>query len=145
MGVPCLEISLWCGSSLFFGLILQSKLRDIFVRLRVIMRRYEDPLKPKFDLEGKYDLWSFKDVEIAGRRRREVSFASLIIQSRWVGFYFMPIYADEGLKEFFPVRLLGLLSGKSCFRIRELDEELEGQVADVLERGYRLYEERGWI
>jgi hypothetical protein len=124
---------------------MQAKLLDVFGRLRALMKKYEDPLKPKFDLEGKYDLWSFKNVEIAGRKRKEVNFASLIIQSRWVGFYYMPIYTDTTLKEFFPQRLLSLLKGKSCFRIKELDEELEQQISDVLERGYRLYQQRGWI
>ena len=123
----------------------QEKLLDIFGRLRAIMKEYEDPLKPKFDLEGKYDLWSFKNLEIAGRKRKEVNFASIVVHSKWVGFYYMPIYTDVGLKEFFPERLLGLLSGKSCFRVRELDEELEAQIDEVLEKGYRLYRQRGWI
>ena len=124
---------------------MQAKLLDIFGRLRAILKKYEDPLRPKFDLEGKYDLWSFKEVEIAGRKRREVFFASIIIQSRYVGLYFMPVYAEESLKEFFPERLLKLLKGKSCFHVKELDEELEQQISDALERGYRLYMERGWI
>ena len=124
---------------------MQAKLLEIFGRLRTILKKHEDPLRPKFDLEGRYDLWSFKDVEIAGRKRKEVNFASLIVQSRWVGFYYMPVYTDASLKEFFPERLLKLLKGKSCFRIRELDEELERQIDDVLERGYRLYQQRGWI
>ena len=123
----------------------QERLLDIFGRLRAIMKKYEDPLRPKFDYEGKYDLWSFKDVEIAGRRRKEVYFAGLIGQSRWVGFYYMPIYTDVGLKEFFPERLLSHLKGKSCFRIKELDEELEAQIDEVLEKGYELYQQRGWI
>ena len=109
------------------------------------MKKYEGVLKPKFDLDSKYDLWSFKDIEIAGRKRKEVFFASIIIQSRHVGLYYMPIYTDKTLKEFFPERLLSLLKGKSCFRIKELDEELEQQISDVLERGYRLYQQRGWI
>jgi hypothetical protein len=120
---------------------MQAKLLDIFRRVRALMKRYEDPLRPKFDLEGRYDLWSFKEVEIAGRKRKEVNFASLIIQSSWVGFYYMPIYTDTSLKEFFPERLLSLLKGKSCFRIKELEK----QISDVLERGYRLYQQRGWI
>jgi hypothetical protein len=124
---------------------MQAKLLDIFGRLRTILKKYEDPLRPKFDLEGRYDLWSFKDVEIAGRRRKEVNFASLIVQSRWGGFYYMPVYTDTSLREFFPERLLKLLKGKSCFRIRELDEELERQIDDALERGYQLYQKRGWI
>ena len=40
---------------------------------------------------------------------------------------------------------LKLLKGKSCFRIRELDDELEAQIEDALQKGYELDKQRGWI
>jgi hypothetical protein len=123
----------------------QEKLVDIYNRLKKILKRYEDPLKPKLDLDSRYDLWSFKDIEIAGRKRKEVYFAGLIIQSKWVGFYYMPIYTDASLADVFKPELLKLLKGKSCFRIKELDEELEAQIDDALKKGYELYKQRGWI
>jgi len=123
----------------------QDKLIEIFARLKKILKRYEDPLKPKLDLDSRYDLWSFKDIEIAGRKRKEVYFAGLIIQSKWVGFYYMPIYTDTHLADVFKPELLKLLKGKSCFRIKELDEELEAQIDDALKKGYELYKQRGWI
>jgi len=67
------------------------ELISIYGQLKAILKRYEDPLKPKFDLDSKYDLWSFKEIEIDGRKRKEVFFASIIIQSKYVGFYYMPI------------------------------------------------------
>ena len=97
---------------------IQAKLVPIFDRLKEILKKYEDPLKPKFDLDSKYDLCSFKDLEIAGRKRKEVSFAGLIIQSKWVGFYYMPIYTDTSFTDVFKPELLKLLKGKSCFRIK---------------------------
>ena len=118
---------------------------DIFQRLKAIMKKFEDPLKPKFDLDSKYDLWSFKDVEIAGRKRKEVSFASIIIQSKYVGFYYMPIYTDTSLQDVFKPELLKLLKGKSCFHIKKLTPELEKQITEALEIGYNLYKKRGWI
>lgn len=123
----------------------QEKLVAIFDRLKKILKRYEDPLKPKLDLDSRYDLWSFKDIEIAGRKRKEVYFAGLIIQSKWVGFYYMPIYTDASLADVFKPELIKLLKGKSCFRIKELDEELEAQIDDALKKGYELYKQRGWI
>ena len=124
----------------------QEKLLPIFRRLKTILTEYEERgLTPKFDLEGKYDLWSFKDVEIAGRKRKEVFFASIIIQSTYVGFYYMPVYTDTNLKEVFEPELLSLLKGKSCFHIRSLDEGLEGQIEKALEIGYALYKKRGWV
>ena len=92
-----------------------------------------------------YDLWSFKNLEIAGRKRKDVNFASLIIQSGYVGFYYMPIYTDTSLKDVFEPELLKLLKGKSCFHIKKLDERLESQIEKALKIGYELYKERGWI
>ena len=113
--------------------------------LKVILKKFEDPLKPKFDLDSKYDLWSFKDLEIDGRKRKGVYFAGLIIQSRYVGFYYMPVYADTSLKSVFAPELLSLLKGKSCFHIKELTPELESRIEDALKKGYDLYRKRGWI
>jgi len=94
---------------------------------------------------SRYGLWSFKELEIAGRERKEVYFAGLIIQSSYVGFYFMPIYADASLKKVFGPELLALLKGKSCFHVKKLDKKLEGQVAKALKEGYSLYKKRGWV
>jgi hypothetical protein len=124
---------------------MQNKLVDIFNRLKVILKRFEDPLKPKLDLDSKYDLWSFNEIEIDGRKRKEVYFAGIIIQSKWVGFYYMPIYTDTNLKDLFKPELLKLLKGKSCFRIKELNNELEIQIEEALKKGYKLYQQRGWM
>ncbi|MBD3169680.1 MAG: DUF1801 domain-containing protein [candidate division Zixibacteria bacterium] len=124
---------------------MEKDLVKIFNRLKSILKKYEDPFKSKVDLDSKYDLWSFKKFEIAGRERDEVYFAGLIIQSKYVGFYYMPIYVDASLKDVFEPDLLKLLKGKSCFHVKTLDDKLEGQIEDALESGYELYKKRGWI
>jgi hypothetical protein len=123
----------------------QEHLLDIFNRLKKMLKKYERPLKPKFDLEGKYDLWSFKNIEIDGRKRKEVFFASIIIQSNYVGLYYMPIYTDANMKKVFHPDLLKLMTGKSCFHIKELDSKLKKQIEIALKEGYDLYKKRGWI
>jgi len=122
-----------------------NELISIFNELKSILKKYADPLKPKFDLDSKYDLWSFKNVEIAGRKRKEVFFASIIIQSSYVGFYYMPIYTDVSLQDVYKPELLKLLKGKSCFHIKKLDPTLKQQIIEALEMGYKLYKKRGWI
>jgi len=121
------------------------ELIEIYGKLKKIMKKYEGKLKPKIDLDSRYDLWSFKDVEIAGRMRKEVYFAGLIIQSSYVGFYFMPIYVDTSLKKVFSERLLKLLKGKSCFHVKELDKDLEKDIEKALDKGHNLYKKRGWV
>lgn len=124
---------------------MQSDLILIYNRLKKILMKYENPLKSKIDLDSKYDLWSFKDIEIEGRKRKEVFFAGLIIQSKYVGFYYMPIYTDAEAKKFFKPELLKMLKGKSCFHFKWLDENLEKQFEDALKKGFALYKRKGWI
>ena len=124
---------------------MQEKLVPIFKRLKMLLKKYEGPFTSKFDLDSKYDLWSIKDIEIAGRKRKEVYFAGLIIQSNYVGFYFMPMYTDTNLQEVFDKQLLSTLKGKSCFHIRSIDKELEKQIEKALRLGYGLYKKRGWV
>jgi len=123
----------------------QEELVDIYTGLKKILKKYEGPFRPKLDLDSRYDLWSFKNVEIAGRKRKEVFFASIIIQSTYVGFYYMPIYTDEELKDVFKPELLKLLKGKSCFYIKELTPEIVSQIEKALEIGYKLYKKRKWV
>lgn len=124
---------------------MQENLVEMFKRLKKILKKYENPLKPKLDLDSKYDLWSFKKIEIDGRKKSEIFFAGLIIQSKYVGFYYMPIYTDVKLEKVFKKELLNLKKGKSCFHIKHLDEKLEKQIDEALKIGYELYKKRGWI
>ncbi|MGB3217835.1 MAG: DUF1801 domain-containing protein [Anaerolineae bacterium] len=120
-------------------------LTAIFESLKTLLSPYAPPLTPKRDEPGYYDLWSLKDLVIEGRKRREVFFAGLIIQKGYVGFYYMPVYAQTELKDVFAPELLGLLKGKSCFHIKRLTPELLAQIEAALRAGYEMYRERGWV
>ena len=120
-------------------------LQAIFGAIKPFLLAYQPPLVPKTDTERYFDLWSLKPVVIDGRKRKEVFFASLVIQKDYVGFYFMPIYAETDLKTVFKPELLRLLKGKSCFHIKKLDDELLRQIEAAVKIGYELYQERGWV
>jgi hypothetical protein len=120
-------------------------LLPLFAELKALLEPYAGHLTVRRDEPGYYDLWSEKPVEIAGRRRSEVFFAGLIIQKSYVGFYFMPVYADADLTSVFAPDLLATLKGKSCFHIKRLSPEMAAHVSAALAAGYRLYEERSWV
>jgi hypothetical protein len=117
----------------------------IFDTLRLLLGRYQPPLVSKHDDTRYYDLWSMKDLVIEGRKRKEIFFAGLIIQKGYVGFYFMPVYSDVEMKEFFKPELLSRLKGKSCFHIKKIDEALLRQIDEALQAGYALYQQKGWV
>lgn len=120
-------------------------LTAIFASLKALLTTYAPPLTSKRDEPGYYDLWSVRDLVIEGRKRKEVYFAGLIIQKGYVGFYFMPVYAETELKAVFAPELLGLLKGKSCFHVKRLTPALLMQIEAALKVGYELYQQRGWV
>jgi len=117
----------------------------IFKQLRKLLKKYEPPFTAKSDFDSRYELWSIKDVTFAGRKRKEVFFAGLIIQSTYVGFYYMPVYTDAAIKKLFKKELLSTLKGKSCFHITRMDALLLEQVRSALELGYKMYKTNGWV
>ena len=120
-------------------------LLPLFAQVRALIEPYAQSLTARRDEPGYYDLWSEKAVEIAGRSRKDVFFCGLIIQKSYVGFYFMPVYADQGLTAVFGPDLLATRKGKSCFHLKRLTPELKDQIVAALAAGWRLYEERDWV
>ncbi len=123
-------------------------LNAIFDRLQPLLAEHAPPfVEREGGIQGKrdYQLWSERDVVIEGKPRNEVYFAGLIVQKSFVGFYYMPVYAEPERKKLFAPELLKLLKGKSCFHVKRLDEELVGQMRDALAEGRRLYVSRGWV
>src|SRR5208283_728928 len=103
------------------------------------MKRYNPPLVARANDASHYDLWSTKDVEIAGKKRDGLYFAGLIIQSKYVGFYYMPVYVDTGVKKVLKKELLAMLKGKACFHVKKWDKTVAGQVQEALDLGYKCY------
>jgi len=117
----------------------------IFSKIRSLLKKYQPPLAPKTDRDGNFDLWSFKDVVVAGRKRKEVFFAGAIIQKSYVGFYFMPVYVDADLKKVFEPELLSMLKGKSCFYIKKNNADTFRQIEQALKIGFEMYQKNGWV
>lgn len=122
-----------------------TELKQIYSSLKELLQHYRPPLVAKVDDDKRFDLVSIKDVVIEGRKRKEVYFASIIIQKDYVGFYYMPVYSDPEMKTIFQPELLSLLKGKSCFHIKRLDDPLREQIRVALKDGFNLYKTRGWV
>jgi hypothetical protein len=123
----------------------QDELVKIFKELKKNLKEYEPPYVPHFDLDSRYELWTDKEVTIAGRKRKELYFTGLIIQSSYVGLYYMAVYVDQSIKQKIGGELLKQLKGKSCFHIKRLDDKLISQIKQALKTGHQLYKKKGWI
>jgi hypothetical protein len=118
---------------------------DLFDEVASLLAKYSPPFEVRRDAKNGYHLWSTKPVEIDGRKHKELFFAGVISQKNYVGFYYMPVYADPERKALFKPELLARLKGKSCFHLRKLEPEVKEQISEALEDGFRMYKDRGWV
>lgn len=122
----------------------------LYQTLRSLLVEYETP-RPGVVLEGRsasdhdFDLWSVRPLVIDGRARKEVFFAGIRRQKTFVGFYFLPVYAEPGVGPALAPALLKRLKGKSCFHITTLEGGLLGHIRDALSLGLDQYRKRGWV
>jgi hypothetical protein len=123
---------------------MKSDLKDIFRTLKKELQKYEPRLTPKNNDDSHYDLWLIKELEIAGRKRKELYYAGIAIQSSYVGFYFMPVYGNKNAAKLFGPELMATLKGKACFHIKNLDNKLLIQIRDALKTGTQIYKKMGW-
>ena len=127
---------------------MTTDLDEIFDALREELARYSPPLTVREGgVRGKrdYTLWSEREVEVAGRRRKELYFGGLIVQKGYVGFYYMPVDAEPERTEIFDPDLLKLLKGKSCFHVKRLDDAMREHIRSALAAGFERWQQRGWI
>jgi hypothetical protein len=124
----------------------QPQLVPIFDEIKKLLKPYEKgTMKLLGGSGGKVLLISKKPVEILGRKRDELWFASALIQKGFVGFYYMPVYADDGVKRLLKPELLKCLKGKACFHIMKYDQEIFSQIKEALSTGYDIWHKRGWL
>ena len=126
----------------------QEQLLAIFNALKKEMVPFEHGfVKARIDIEGRYELWSEKSgIIVIGKPKAEISFTGLILQSSYVGFYYMPIYTNtEEIRSKLSAGLLKTLKGKSCFHITKVDDQLLKDIKHAMQVGYDEYKKNGWL
>jgi len=125
----------------------QPELVPVFEKIRKMLMAYSK--KRQFVLHeatyGQANLVSHKKVEIEGRSREELWFASALIQKGYVGFYFIPVNASSPLRQKISPELMKCLKGKACFHIKKDDPLLMKDIADALQLGYDAFVKLDWI
>jgi len=122
-------------------------LDQIYQSCHSLIKAYEGKgFQATKETPSEYRIASCGDFEVSpGRRMKQIEFAAIAKRKGSVAFYFMPVYMNDPLgKKLSPV-LMNCLSGKACFHFTKWDAEMEGAVADALEKGIECYEVRGWV
>ena len=124
----------------------QPELIPIFNAIKAMLQPYiKGTIKERGKEGGMYNLVSEKAIEVEGRKRPEVYFASILVQKGYVGFYFMPVYMNNEADKMMKPELMKCLKGKACFHIKKNDPVIMDQIKEALRKGYEVYKQRGWV
>ena len=123
----------------------ETDLNKIFRELVKIVDTYSPPLVYKKKSATGFELHSIKDITFMKRQFTEMYFASAMIRSSYVVFYFMPVYAKPDLLKSMPERLIKCMKGKSCFHFKNWDSEMNKMVKDAVKSGFECYKKIDFI
>ncbi len=125
---------------------MKTDLVEIFQTIRASLQPYATMgFDNRTNSDTVYDLWSNKNVEIAGEEQHEVFFASVSIGKTYVTVYLLPPEKEADLQDLVNSNLLKLLKKKLGFQIKELDEFLLNHIEDSIATCYKRYKEEVWV
>ena len=122
-----------------------SELNEVFGKIKEILKKYEPPFGHKIDSNTGYDLWSFRAVEMSGRKYPELYFGGITLRGKYVSLYNMAIYIHKELLADLSPALKKKLSGKSCFHLTEVDNTMLTEIETLYDKAYQFYKDSGWI
>jgi len=118
---------------------------SIYQKVKDLMQPYTKTLEVRGQKEHQFNLYGTKEVQLAHKVESGMYFASVMINKGFVGFYFFPIYTHPQAFKDLDALLMKCLKGKSCFHLKKDDPELYNAISKALEKGYKHYQELGYI
>ena len=128
-------------------------LEEIFSEIRDILEKHSEGLTVKTEIIGSqgkakksaYHLYGSKEVSLYGKKPQKTYIGGVIKHKHYVSFYLMPVYSHPELLKEIDQDLKKDLKGKSCFNIKKTTSESLTRLADILEKGIKLYKEENWV
>ena len=121
------------------------KRKFLYEQLKTFLQEYGDILEID-NTSGKYSLSTTKPIIVDGEvHENGYYFAGLRELKNIVGFYFTPIHAIPELRDQIPERLAVIQKGNTCFNVKQMTDEMERDLKELMKIGIDAYREMGWI
>jgi hypothetical protein len=114
---------------------------DIFKRLRTLLRGYATRLRVAKNDTDTYELWSKK----AATNGSTMYFGGVRLGKKYVSYHLFPVYVAPKLLEGVSPALKKRMQGKSCFNFEAVDDALFEELAQLTQKGFETFEQRGMI
>ena len=114
---------------------------DIFKRLRTMLRGYATRLRVAKNDTDTYELWSKKSAPNGST----MYFGGVRLGKKYVSYHLFPVYVAPKLLEGVSPALKKRMQGKSCFNFEAVDDALFEELAQLTQKGFETFEQRGMI
>ena len=120
---------------------MSKSIDEIQETLIQILRDQLPILKVREDKHENFEVAGTIEAMQGKKKVDGIYFASVRPKPKDIRFYFFPIYTHADAFSDISAGLRKCLKGKSCFHIKKLDETLENDIRQMVEKGINLYKQ----
>lgn len=113
------------------------EMRDILVS---ILKEHKGLFKITSDTHEKFEVTGTKPAMQGKKKVDGFYFSTVIRKAKDCRFYFFPAYTHKEELGEIPSSINKMLKGKSCFHIKYIDEEVESDLRQMVERAVEAYQ-----
>jgi hypothetical protein len=103
----------------------------VFAALKAILTPYAPKMNVLEDKPGRYTLLAGYSETL----KKDVWFASVVVNKSYVSFHLMPIYMNAPLQAAVSPELQKRKQGKACFNFRSVEPKLIGELKTLTKKG----------
>jgi hypothetical protein len=111
-----------------------------FEALKDVLRKYE----PKCVVHKDDAQWYYLNTTKIGANKQPTMFAATRIGKNYVSFHLMPLYCCAELVDGMPEFLRARMQGKACLNFKAIKPEELKAIAQVTEKGFRIFKKAGY-
>ncbi|MEL7535758.1 MAG: hypothetical protein AAFZ58_08880 [Pseudomonadota bacterium] len=115
--------------------------RATFDALKKLLGPYAKKMTVVHDTPKRYYL----DTDHIMTNGKPLFFGSVGIRKRYISYHLMPVYVEPKLLCDLSTPLNKRMQGKSCFNFTSVDVGLFAELAELTQRGFALYADRGYV
>lgn len=116
-----------------------SELTAIQQQLQDLLSSHCPPLQVRTNKPTNFEVAGTKATMQGKQKVDGIYFASVVPKPKDIRLYFFPIYTHVDQYTDLSPELKKCLKGKSCFHIKQLNDELASDIAKMIDRGVQLY------
>ena len=116
---------------------VQNDFPTIFEHLKNILKPYAPKLTITANTSNSYSL----DGPYSEKWKKQLFFASTVVQKNYVSFYLMPVYMYPELLQDISPELKKHMQGKSCFNFKKVDPGLFSELTELTRKSVKKFQQ----